>query len=103
MGKKDNYQTDKAMSGGGRYEILAITLIGYDGERRDIDVRKRHSIIERTCSANPNYERRGTVKDRWLKAYNKAQRLEHDLLKKINVRSRDVLWTDIKFKLKYYG
>ena len=50
MGKKDkDAEAGSMKSKRPKYEIQNVTLYGYDGERREVDVREEFSLIERIC------------------------------------------------------
>lgn len=70
MGKETKDTEARPVSKRPQYEIQSVTLIGYGGERREMDVRKKFSLLERICSVNPNYDRTQRIKDEWLKKFN---------------------------------
>ena len=84
-----------------KYEIQNVTLYGYDGERCEVDIREKFSLIERICYVNPNFDRTGKIKDEWLKKLNELQKQEEKILRILRFGGiRDILWIDINFKFK---
>ena len=102
MGKQDKSAKAGSMnSKRPKYEIQNVTLYGYDGERREVDVREEFSLIERICYVNPNFDRTGKIKDEWLKRFNEFRKQEEKFLKILRFGGiRDILWVDINFKFK---
>lgn len=101
MGKETKDTEARPVSKRPQYEILSLTLIGYDGERREIDVRESFSLIECICYVNPNFDRTGKIKDEWLKKFNELRKQEEKFLKILRFGGiRDILWVDINFKFK---
>ena len=102
MGKQDKDAKAGSMkSKRPKYEIQNVTLYGYDGERREVDVREGFSLIERICYVNPNFDRTGNIKDEWLKRFNELRKQEEKFLKILPIGGiRDILWVDINFKFK---
>ncbi len=102
MGKQDKGTEAGSMkSKRPKYEIQNVTLYGYDGERREVDVREEFSLIERICYVNPNFDRTGKIKDEWLKRFNELRKQEEKFLRILRIGGiRDILWVDINFKFK---
>lgn len=102
MGKQNKGTEARSMtSKRPKYEIQNVTLYGYDGERREVDVREGFSLIERICYVNPNFDRTGKIKDEWLKRFNELLKQEEKFLKILRIGGiRDILWVDINFKFK---
>ena len=102
MGKQNkNAKAGSMKSKRPKYEIQNVTLYGYDGERREVDVREEFSLIERICYVNPNFDRTGKIKDKWLQRFNELRKKEEEWYRILRFGGiRDILWVDINFKFK---
>lgn len=84
----------------GWYILLAVTLIGYDGERQEVDLEAGYPIWQRTVHGYPNDNNptsHNSCKDRWLKIFNDAEKVAE-----LNYpgRIKATHWVDAKFKYK---
>lgn len=86
----------------GWYILLAVTLIGYNGEREEVDLSLAFPMFQRTELRNPNIEAQHPIqkscKDRWLEYFNKV---EQKAAETYNGRIEATHWKDAKFKYKY--
>ena len=86
----------------GFYEVLSVTLIGYNGEKTEVDLALGFPLFQRTESRNPNIEAphpiQKSCKDRWIEYFNKV---EQKAAEAYQGRIRATHWTDAKFKYKY--
>lgn len=84
----------------GWYILLAVTLIGYDGEREEVDLEAGYPLWQRTVQGYPNAENpraNNSCKDRWLKVFNDA---EAEAERSYPGRFERTHWIDAKFKYK---
>ena len=101
MGKETKSTETRPVSKRPQYEIQSVTLIGYGGERREMDVRKEFSLFERVCNVNPNYDRTQRIKDAWLQRFNELRKKEEELCRILRLGGiRNILWVDINFKCR---
>ena len=99
MGRRETIKKMKAMNEGW-YILLAVTLIGYNGEKQEVDLTAGYPVWHRTVHEYPNAEnphRNDSCKDRWLKVFNEKEKSAESTY---GGRYKATHWIDAKFKFK---